>query len=68
MPSEHLAMDAEDAHFQMASGKGPSIAEPYTALKAVMDYCAHQLSGLPKTQELLDTNEASVADSEAAIR
>ena len=29
---------------------------------------AHQLSGLPQTQELLDTKEASVADSEAAIK
>ena len=28
MPSQHLALDAEDAHFPMASGKGPSIAEP----------------------------------------
>ena len=38
MPSQHLAMDAEDAHFPMASGKGPSIAEPDAALKAAMDY------------------------------
>ena len=29
---------------------------------------AHQLSGLPQTQELRDTKEASVADSEAAIK
>ena len=49
-------------------GKGPSIAEPDAALKAAMDYYAHQLSGLPQTQELLDTKEASVADSEAAIK
>ena len=68
MPSQHLALDAEDAHFPMASGKGPSIAEPDAALKAAMDYYAHQLSGLPQTQELLDTKEASVADSEAAIK
>ena len=67
-PSQHLALDAEDAHFPMASGKGPSIAEPDAALKAAMDYYAHQLSGLPPTQELLDTKEASVADSEAAIK
>ena len=52
----------------MASGKGPSIAEPDAALKEAMDYYAHQLSGLPQTQELLDTKEASVADSEAAIK
>ena len=38
------------------------------ACKAAMDYYAHQLSGLPQTQELLDTREASVADSEAAIK
>ena len=36
-----LARDAEDAHFPMASGKGPSIAEPDSALKAAMDYNAH---------------------------
>ena len=68
MPSQHLALDAEDAHFPMASGKGPSIAEPDAALKAAMDYYAHQLSGLPQTQELLDTKDASAADSEAAIK
>ena len=68
MPSQHLALDAEDAHFPMASGKGPSIAEPDAALKAAMDYYAHQLSALSQTQELLDTKEASVADSEAAIK
>ena len=68
MPSQHLAMDAEGAHFPMANGKGLSIAKPDAALKAAMNYHAHQLSGLPKTQELLDTKEASVADSEAAIK
>ena len=41
MPSQHLALDAEDAHFPMASGKGPSIAEPDAALKAAMDDYAH---------------------------
>ena len=68
MPSQHLAMDAEDAHLPMASGEGSSIAEPDAALKAAMDYYVHQLSGLPKNQELLDAKEASVADSEAAIK
>ena len=67
MPSQHLALDAEDAHFPMASGTGPSIAEPDAALRAAMDYYAHQLSGLPQTQVLLDTKDGSVADSEAAI-
>ena len=68
MPSPHLALDAEEAHFPMASCKGPSIAEPDAALKVAMNCSAHQLSGLPQTQELLDTKEASVADSEAAIK
>ena len=66
--SQHLELDAEDAQFPLASGKNPSIAEPDVALKAAMGYYAYQLSGLPKTQELLDTNEASVTDSEAAIK
>ena len=65
MPSQHVALDAEDAHFPMANA---SIAEHDAALKAAMDYHTHQLSGLPQTQELLDTKEASVADSEAAIK
>ena len=68
IPSQHLALDVENAHFQMASGKGPSIAEPNAALKAAMDYDDHQLSGLRQTQELLDTRAASVANSEAAIK
>ncbi len=68
MPSQHLALDTEDAHFPMASGKDPSIAEPDVALQAAMDYYAHQHSGLTHTQELLDSKEASVADSEAAIK
>ena len=68
MPSQHLALNSEDVRFPMASGKGPSIAEPDAALKAAIDYYAHQLSGLPQTQELLDTKEASVADSEAVIK
>ena len=68
MPSQHLALDTEHAHFPMASGKGPFIAQPDSAINAAIDYYAHQLSGLPQTQELLDTKEASVADSEAAIK
>ena len=67
MPSQHLALDVENAHCPMASGKGPSIPER-DALKAARDCYAHQLSGLPQTQELLDAKEASVADSEAAIK
>ena len=67
MPSQRMDLNAEDAHFPMASGKGPAIAEPDADLKAV-DYYAHQLCGLPQTQELLDTKEASVAESEAAIK
>ena len=37
MPSQNLALDADNAHFPMASGKGRSIAEPDAALKAAMD-------------------------------
>ena len=36
MPSQHLALDAEDVQFPMASGKRPSIAESDAALKAAM--------------------------------
>ena len=36
---------------------------PDAALKAAMDYYAHQLSGLPKLRSC-STQEASVADSE----
>ena len=50
MPSQHLALHAEDAHFPMASGKGPSIAEPDAALKAAMDYYAPSNSWIPRKQ------------------
>ena len=52
----------------MANAKGHTISDPDADLKAAMDYYAHQFSGLPQTQELLYTKEASVADSEAAIK
>lgn len=68
MPSQHLALDAADAHFPMQAGEGPSIASPDAALTAAMDYYSHQLTGHPQTQELLDTSEGSAADSAAAIR
>ena len=72
MPSQHMALDAVDAHFPMKDGEGVSIAEPDAALKAAMDYYSHQmsrppLSGQPPTQELLDTRDGSAADSAAAI-
>ena len=57
-------MLTEGTHFPMASGKGPSITEPDAALKAAIDYYAHNF----QTQELLDNKEASVANSEAAIK
>ena len=38
MPSQHIALDAVDAHFPMQAGEGVSIAEPDAALKAAMDY------------------------------
>jgi len=65
MLSQHLARDAEEDHCAIASGKCPCIAAPDAAVMAAMDYKAQQI---PKTQELLDTKEASVADSEAAIK
>ena len=73
MPSQHMALDAVDAHFPMKAGEGVSIAEPDAALKAAMDYYSHQmsrppLSGQPPTQELLDTSDGSAADSAAAIK
>ena len=52
----------------MQSGQGPSIAAPDAALKAAMNYYSHHMSGLPHTQELLDTKEDSAADSAAAIK
>ncbi len=73
MPSQHMALDAADAHFPMKVGEGVSIAEPDAALKAAMDYYSNQmsgspLSGQPPTQELLDTSDGSAADSAAAIK
>ena len=64
MPSQHMSLDAADAHFPMQAGEGPSIASPDAALKAAMDYYSHQVSGVPQTQELIDTCD----DSAAAIR
>ncbi len=61
MPSQHMALDAADAHFPMQAGEGPSIASPDAALKAAMDYYSHQLSGIPQTQELIDTSDESAA-------
>ena len=68
MPSQHLALDALDAHFPMQAGEGPSIAEPDAALKAAMDYYSHQVMGHPQEEELVDTREVSAADSAAAMR
>ena len=68
MPSQHLALDAADAHFPMQAGEGPSIAAPDAALKAAMDYYSHHVIGHPQTQELIDTSEGSPADSAAAIK
>ena len=68
MPSQHMALDAVDAHFPMKAGEGVSIAEPDAALKAAMDYYSHQMTGHPQPQELMDTRVDSAADSAAAIR
>ena len=61
MPSQHMALDAADAHFPMQAGEGPSIASPDAALQAAMDYYSHQVSGIPQTQELIDTSDESAA-------
>jgi NADH dehydrogenase len=37
MPSQHMALNAADAHFPMRSGEGPSIASPDAALQAAME-------------------------------
>jgi len=68
MPSQHIALNAADAHFPMQSGQGPSIAAPDAALKAAMAYYSHQMTGRPQTQELLDTSDGSTTDSAAAIK
>ena len=57
MPSQHMALDAADAHFPMQAGEGPSIASPGAALKAAMAHYSHQLSGIPQTEEIIDTSE-----------
>jgi NADH dehydrogenase len=59
--------------YPMRSGEGPSIASPDAALQAAMEYYAKEISGLSNTQksntqELIDTNEDSAADSAAAIK
>ena len=73
MPSQHMSLNAADAHFPMQSGEGPSIASPDAALQAAMEYYFKEISGLSNTQksntqELIDTNEDSAADSAAAIK
>ena len=68
MPSQHMALDAVDAHFPMKAGEGVSIAEPDAALEAAMDYYSHQITGHPQPQELIDTRVDSAADSAAAIK
>ena len=37
MPSQHIALNAADAHFPMQTGLGPSIASPDAALPAAME-------------------------------
>jgi NADH dehydrogenase len=68
MPSQHMALNAADEHFLMRSGEGPSIASPDAALQAAMENYSKESSGLSNTQELIDTNEDSAADSAAAIK
>ena len=68
MPSQHISLNAADAHFPMQTSLGPSIASPDAALHAAMEYYSKEISGLSNTQELIDTNEDSAADSAAAIK
>ena len=73
MPSQHIALNAADAHFPMQTGLGPSIASPDAALQAAMEYYSKEISGMSttqksNTQELIDTNGDSAADSAAAIK
>jgi NADH dehydrogenase len=46
MPSQHMALNAADAHFPMRAGEGPSIASPDAALQAAMEYYSKEISGL----------------------
>ncbi len=66
MPSQHLNVDAPDAHFPMLSGQGPSIAEPDAALKAAINYYSRTISGV--THQPMDHNDGSEEDSTAAIK
>ena len=78
MPSQHIALNAADAHFPKQPGLGPSIASPDAALQAAMEYYSKEISGMSttqqsntqesNTQELIDTNGDSAADSAAAIK
>ena len=83
MPSQHISLNAADAHFPMQTGLGPSIASPDAALQAAMEYYSKEISGMStnqqsniqesniqesNTQELIDTNGDSAADSAAAIK
>ena len=62
----------------MQPGLGPSIASPDAALQAAMEYYSKEISGMlttqqsniqeSKTQELIDINGDSEADSAAAIK
>ena len=66
--SPHMALNAAEAHFPMRSGEGPSIASTDAALQAAMEYFSKESSLVSNTQELIDTNEDSAADSAAAIK
>ena len=68
MPSQHIALNAADAHFPMQPDLGPSIASPDAALQAAMEHYTNEISGMSITQELIDTNGDSAADSAAAIK
>ncbi|KZR63696.1 hypothetical protein PMIT1327_02052 [Prochlorococcus marinus str. MIT 1327] len=66
MPSQHIDIDAPDAHFPMQPGLGPSIAAPDAALQAAMKYYSTQIAGI--APQPMAAKEGSGEDSTAAIK
>ena len=66
MPSQHIDIDAPDAHFPMQPGLGPSIAAPDAALQAAMKYYSTQIAGI--APQPMASKEGSGEDSTAAIK
>ena len=66
MPSQHIDIDAPDAHFPMQPGLGPSIAAPDAALHTAMKYYSTQIAGI--APQPMAAKEGSGEDSTAAIK